>query len=163
MAFTNIPKTEEELNDNSGGAWEDGQYPFVVKTAEEGQSKRGNNMITLELEVYKGAQVRTVRAWLVFMESMQWQVRRFYESIGGLNTYESGQVDATKLIGKEGQCLLTSEEGEKDGVKTGKFYNRIDTYEKPEAGAVKAPAKAAHISDDLDEEDDIPFNGQGSD
>ena len=159
MAFTNTPMTDEEIAASINSAWEDGIYPFTVVGATEGQSKKGNNMITLELDVHKGDQTREVKAWLVFMESMQWQVKAFYESINGLHVYESGQVDANKLIGKKGQCSLTSEEGkDRDGALTGKFYNRIDTYEKPEAGAVKAPTKPDPISDDLDGADDIPFN-----
>jgi hypothetical protein len=154
----NTPMTDEEIASLSNSAWEDGIYPFTVVGAIEGRSSKGNDMITLDLDIHKGGQTRAVKAWLVFMESMQWQVKAFYESIHGLHVYESGQVDANKLIGKKGQCSLTSEEGkDRDGALTGKFYNRIDTYEKPAAGQEKAPAKADPMADNLDDDSEIPF------
>ena len=159
MAFTNTPMTDEEIAASSNSAWEDGIYPFTVVGATEGQSKKGNDMITLELDIHKGGQTREVKAWLVFMESMQWQVKAFYESINGLHVYESGMVDANKLIGKKGLCELNSEESKdrETGKLTGKFYNRVKTYEKPVAGQDTTPAKANPISDDLDDADSIPF------
>jgi len=151
--------TDEEIAASSNSAWEDGIYPFTVVGATEGQSKKGNDMITLELDIHKGGQTREVKAWLVFMESMQWQVKAFYESINGLHVYESGMVDANKLIGKKGLCELNSEESKdrETGKLTGKFYNRVKTYEKPVAGQDTTPAKANPISDDLDDADSIPF------
>ena len=155
----NTPMTDEEIAALSNSAWEDGIYPFTVVEATEGRSSKGNDMITLELDVHKGGQTRAIKAWLVFIESMQWQVKAFYESIDGLRTYESGQVDANKLIGRKGLCELNSEESEdrETGKLTGKFYNRVKTYEKPVAGQDTTPAKANPISDDLDDVDSIPF------
>jgi len=159
MAFKNTPMTDEEIAASSNSAWEDGIYPFTVVGATEGQSKKGNDMITLELDIHKGGKTREVKAWLVFMESMQWQVKAFYESINGLHVYESGQVDANKLIGKKGLCELNSEESKdrETGKLTGKFYNRVKTYENPPSCQDTTPAKANPISDDLDDADDLPF------
>ena len=159
MAFKNTPMTDEEIAALSNSAWEDGIYPFTVVGATEGQSKKGNDMITLELDIHKGGQTREVKAWLVFMESMQWQVKAFYESINGLHVYESGMVDANKLIGKKGLCELNSEESKdrETGKLTGKFYNRVKTYEKPEAGQDTTPAKADPMADNLDDDSEPPF------
>lgn len=153
MAFTTKPITAEQANEGGSNPWADGEYPFVIKSAEEAKSKAGNDMIVVECDVYKGASMRTVKTYLVFMDSMQWMVRKFYESIGQVAEYESGVISADTLKGKEGLCVLGSEKAD-----NGNTYNRITSWATASEGSVKAPTQVEHAAGGLADEDDIPFS-----
>jgi len=164
MPFTNNPITAEQANENNYTPWPHGQYKYFIKSAIEKKSSNGNDMIEFELEIYNGTAKRDKKTWLVFTASMQWQVRRFYESINRVADYDSGMIDASKLIGAQGVLLLKIGSYEKDGET--KPTNEVETWIKPSdviaQGAPtqeppKAVAQPANAPTQPEEEDDIPF------
>lgn len=159
MPFTTNPISAEKAEENSYTPWVEGQYEFLINQATEKKSSKGNDMIELELTIYKGQGTRKIRSWLVFMDSMQWSVRHFYESIKKIAEYDSGIIDAQKLVGSRGVCFLKIDEYEKDGKVN--MTNKVDGWVKPEnvienkASGTTAP-KAKPVVEE-EEEDDIPF------
>lgn len=158
MPFTTNPISAEKAEENSYTPWVEGQYEFLINQATEKKSSKGNDMIELELTIYKGQGTRKIRSWLVFMDSMQWSVRHFYESIGKIAEYDSGIIDAQKLIGSRGVCFLKIDEYEKDGEV--KLTNKVDGWVKPE-NVISNKASGSNqkdISKSVEiEEDSIPF------
>lgn len=140
------PKTEEQLQDE--GLLPDGNYPFEVVGATNKQSKKGNDMIELNLRFY-GADGRPVfvRDWL--MEAMGFKLRHFCEEVGLLDKYNSGELNDTDCEGKTGFATVKKEPAKGDfGPK-----NAVKDYgKKEEAEPVAAPAGSADL-----EKDDIPF------
>lgn len=89
-----------------------GDYPFVVVSAEERISKNNNEMISLQLECdVKLDSKLTVYENLVFTEKAMFRVKQFCESTGLMEQWQSGELEADDCLGAEGIAHL--EKGEK--------------------------------------------------
>lgn len=99
------PKTEEEVT--QGGLLPKGEYDFEVKNAEEGQSKAGNDMISLTLHVYNSeGGYHRVLDWLVSTDGGAYKVRHFAYAVGLGTQYERGELCAEDLEGVTGRCKI---------------------------------------------------------
>lgn len=138
------PRTEEEIQLER--LLVNGIYPFTVKTAMEKQSKKGNDMIALELLVHTPDRGDwTMKDWL--LEKFAMKLVHFCRHLGLEDKYKDGTLTAEDCNGRQGWCHIITEPAQ------GTFgpQNRIEDYvEKPD-GAAKAEK-----TDDLDS-DDIPF------
>src|ERR1700739_2856565 len=132
------PKTETEVA--AAGLFAKGKYPFEVLEAAEGQSKAGNDMIEMKVAIYDGDKKRNVFDYLVSMDSMAYKIRHFADAVGMLKDYEAGNLDADKLIGCSGECLVDIDP-EKNGYPA---KNVIKDYVKSsDKAGVSASAPAA--------------------
>jgi hypothetical protein len=80
----------------------------------EGRSQKGNDMITLTLEVFdKDGTSFVLIDYLV--GTMEYKLRDFAYSIGLGQDYESGNLNDKTMIGKSGILKLGIEKGTADG------------------------------------------------
>jgi hypothetical protein len=150
MKFT--PKSEQELL--SAGLYKEGIYDFEILTAEERKSKKGNDMIKLEVRVFNhdlGSAI-TVDDYLVDVPSMEFKIRHAAESVGLLDQYNTGFMGADDFVGKCGKLRLGIQEGalKEDGTRY-RNKNSVEDYIAPSGGEVAKDK----IEKELD--DSIPF------
>lgn len=155
-----VPKSEAEVS--AGSLLSPGIYDFeIVKATETTSKASGNDMIALEVKVYDtDGRGQTVFDYLVGTEKAQYKVRHCAASVGLLDHYETGELDAEILIGRAGRCKVVMKKG------NGQYadQNAIADYIAVEAtnGAAKAAGfgmppshRTGNLKDDLN--DDIPF------
>lgn len=143
MKFT--PKTEREIAEE--GLLPEGEYDFEVIAAEEAISKAGNEMIVLRLRVFdQDGDQRTIRDWL--MSDNHRKLRGACETMGLLDRYDAGSLDAADFIGRVGRVKLVIR---KD--KTGQYpdQNGVAFYVRP-GDEKRQPARGREMVND-----DIPF------
>lgn len=103
---------EQKKRDREKFLLPDGVYDFEVVAAENTTSKKGNDMIALELRVFKndGGAIK-VRDWLVDVDNWmcQHKIRCFAETTG------LEEVTAEYAIGQSGKCFLSSEDSQAYG------------------------------------------------
>lgn len=149
------PKTDAQLADEA--MLPEGEYDFTVDKAEDKISKKGreagateSDMIQVDLTIFSDRGDRKIKDWL--MEKMAWKLKHFAFSVGLGAAYESGDLDASSLVGRSGKVML------KKGVKNGDFAprNEVRDYVVPAAGDAPAekpkPRVPAAASDDS-----VPF------
>lgn len=150
--MTVTPKTEKEIAELT--LLPKGTYPFDIVKAEEKTSKKGNEMIALNLKIYHGEQTRFVNDYLMDTEFGAGKLRHCAKVCGLLDDYESGALNAPDMEGRSGFVKLGIE---KD--KTGKFSDKntvLDylsdpqVYDRKSSHARKASAAEA-------DGDNIPF------
>ena len=112
MAFKFTPRTDAELEQEEKKREEalllpEGDYDFELIEAKERISSKGNPMIEARLKVFHGDSVRFVTDYL--MEAMAFKLRHFAESVGRLEEYNSGEFDATNLVGASGVVKIKIE------------------------------------------------------
>ena len=88
-------QTEAEL-DKGAGLLAAGEYVMDVVKATDTQSKSGNDMIALELQVCNSSKGKWIRDWLVSkdVEPCIRKIRHFCVSAGLMEHYESGNLNA---------------------------------------------------------------------
>lgn len=133
------PKTEADVSP----LLKPGVYDFTVTNAEDRQSKSGNDMIALELEVFtETGGIRRLKDYL--LEKVAYKLRHFCYATGMGDLYESGQFGASDCVGRSGKLKLgvQSQEGYQD-------KNEVRDYEVIEGGKptkVLPPAQAAAVA-----------------
>lgn len=135
-----------------------GTYDFQVVSAEDTVSKKGNDMIALELIVFgdRGEKFE-IKDWL--LEAMAYKLKHFCYAVGLGDKYEDGSLTAYDCERRTGRVQLDVEPA------TGKFFakNTVADYgEKKGSDEVpstrKAEAKVSGMSEDeLDSSSEIPF------
>jgi hypothetical protein len=137
------PKTEKQVQEMNLRS--PGEYDFLVVSAEDKLSSKGNEMavVKLQMEDSEGRNF-TITDYLVSIDSMAYKVRHFAESVGLLAEYEKGDLPATYMEGRTGKCKV--------GVKPaeGQYSAKNIVTDYIGTGATEAPAKQL-------EDDEIPF------
>lgn len=101
MKFT--PKSEKEIAEAS--LWPAGEYAFEIVNAVEKQSKSGNDMIELIINVFNSeGSFKIVKDYL--LESMAFKLRHAADGCGILDKYDAGEITANDFIGKVGYLKL---------------------------------------------------------
>ena len=149
------PKTEAEVQE--AGLLTAGEHPFEVLEAAEKQSKAGNDMLAMKLGIDTEDGKRAVFDYLG--EFAEYKLRHFFDTIGQLEMYESGNIDAEALVGCTGVARIVIQPA-KDGYdakNSVKDYVKRDARPKQMApkSATKKAAKSVAAKDMPD--DDIPF------
>lgn len=155
--FTFPVMSDEEIKSMQNNLVEPGIYAFEVSEVQDKdanndplKSLAGNLMIKLKLKIWNNnGRERIVFDYLVSMESMVYKIKHFCESIGF--TYEDGQFNPQKCIGKFGHLELSIQKGKKK-PDSNDFYpdkNAVKDYIKADTN------KTVPGEDPLD--DDIPF------
>jgi hypothetical protein len=106
MNFT--PRSEEECKNSR--LLSEGTYDFVIEEAEEGLSKSGNDMITINVAIWDGDRVVT-KIYDYLLEAMMFKVKHCCEAIGLQDQYQAGTLTADMLVGKGGKCLVGIQKG----------------------------------------------------
>jgi hypothetical protein len=156
MQFT--PQSEDDLR--NAMLLPDGIYDFEVVEAKDGQSKKGSDMITLNLKLFApDGSTPYLRDWLVNTDHAlcQMKIRHFCRSTNKMSEYEAGTLDAMVCEGATGKCKVKSQESDGYGLQ-----NTIAdyTYEKEESPDAPAPTYVAppSVVKKLNEsEDQCPF------
>lgn len=146
------PMSDDEIDNEMLMA--EGTYPFEVVDATLGNSSKGNEMISLELRVFDGANAKLMKDWLLAHHPMCLRkTRHFCDSIGILDAYESGELEtiANSCIGRSGMCEIKHSDTDKYGKQAG-----VDDY--TDAGS-RSTARAAQEAPaaTVPPDDDIPF------
>jgi uncharacterized protein DUF669 len=116
----------------------EGEYSFRVTNAEEKQSKAGNAMIELELQVDVPGKNGGIKVWdrLVFAKDSTWKVDDFRRSTGEKLVEGPGSFEAEDCVDRFGRLRLTVEEYE------GRSRNRVGQYLDPNAEkTAESPSK----------------------
>lgn len=144
------PKTEKEIIE--AGLMPKGTYPFEVIDAEDGVSKKGNEMIVATLRIFTpDDKTRVLTAYL--MEAMAAQLFHFCTYCGLAAEYGAGTLTAALCVGKTGYVDINIKED-----KTGQYppQNVIKDFVRPPAlKPSSAPHPAAAVSE-MDDKD-VPF------
>ena len=128
------PKTEKQLAEEN--LLPKGTYPFEVMKATAKQSKKGNDMIELELRIFaQDGKERGLRDWL--MPAMGFKLFHFCAYAGLSQQYDAGTLTSHDCEGKTGFLELTIQED-----KTGEFppRNSVKDYVRPEFRKDAKPA-----------------------
>lgn len=150
MSFT-PPKLTDEFILTSMGLPLDGTYKFKVMNAEEKNSKSGNKMafVTMIITDTQGNQY-TQTDNLVFIDSMYWKIKRFWESAGRPEMNERESYEITDFLGEEGM-LKTKIKKDEYGMKS----EVRDYISSKEFAMSHQPARNDHVDAMLN--DVIPF------
>ena len=159
MKFT--PKSQEELDFEN--LLPKGEYDFEVVKAEDAVSKKGNEMIKVNLKVFHGEGFQFVTDYL--MEAMAYKLRHFFETVGMIDAYNAGSVQSADLVGVCGKVRIDIEPErtvEKNGVSTTfAAKNTVKDYgSKAAKKAEKEAAKPDFIKKaevETPEGEEIPF------
>jgi len=151
MRFT--PKTQEEIDFEN--LLPKGEYDFEVVKAEDAVSKKGNEMIKVNLKVFHGEGFQFVTDYL--MEAMAYKLRHFFETIGMIDAYNAGSVQAADLVGACGKVHIDIEpaSGEYAAKNTVKDYGS-KAAKKAEKDAAK-PSFIRQAEDESDDDGTIPY------
>lgn len=151
------PKTESELDDEM--VMPDGVYDFEVAGANNTVSKKGNEMIALELRVFdRNGTPRLLRDWLLGTgHPLNRKKLLHFCRTTGLD-YESGELTAELCVGRAGLVQLSIEDsddyGRQNRVAGYKVESSTEARQKPAEGVPAAQTQRA-LKDR--NPDDIPF------
>jgi len=139
--------TEDELARE--GLLDEGQYPFTIKASAEKQDKKQRGFFALKLFVHGPNE----RDWHVFdnvsPEWMAFKLRHLAFAIGLGGRYESGELTAEELVGRQGHCVI----GVQDAKGGYPAKNVVLDYVVPQP--LTAASQAAKNAPE--EPDDVPF------
>jgi len=96
------PKSLEEIQ--IANLLPEGEYDFSVLDAENATSKSGNEMIKIKLCVYNGDKQSNIFDYL--LASFERKFRRACESMGLLDQYMKGTIDAEDFKGRDGKVKI---------------------------------------------------------
>jgi len=123
------PKTDEQLD--MEGLLLPGTYDAEVIESEEQQSKSGNDMIKLKLQVWR-EDGSTVHVYDYILPAFARKLKHFCYSAGLEKQYDAGKVTATDCYGKAVSAMIDREKQE--GYKPKNVvldYMPISTGEQP--------------------------------
>lgn len=85
----------------------EGDYPFVVISAEDRISKNGNEMIAIEMEfTVSDDRTITVYDYLTFTDAALFKIKQFCDAVGLADKWAAGELNADDCIGLEGSARL---------------------------------------------------------
>jgi Protein of unknown function (DUF669) len=163
MKINPMTDAEEAAEKAKFGAWPKGAYDFEVAGAEDSTSKKGNEMIVLDLMVFdRNGTRRNMKDWLV--ESLPVKLKQACEATGLHAAYANGNVTSYDFVGRTGRLMLGIEkqEGYEDRNKVTGYVpvTAVTPATRPAVASARqtAPARKpvpAGANSDLD--DEIPF------
>lgn len=160
----NFPaKTEKQLKEEL--LIPAGTYPFEVMSAEDKNSRAGNEMIELELRVFMpDGRSRQLKDWL--MEKMAFKLFHFCAYTGLAVKYEQGTLHSEDCIGKTGYAVIeiqVDKKGEYPDRNSVKDYVRAMDMKKSDvvasrpAGEVTPSAQRQNPQPQENIDEDVPF------
>lgn len=144
------PKTEKELNEMN--LIPIGDYPFEVLDAQDKKSKKGSDMIELQLAIFVGDSRRLLTDFL--LDAMPGKLFHFCQYTGLADKYAKGELTAEDCLGKSGYLTVKTSKGKKKDGPGDEYWpdrSSVDDYIRgpfKKEGAVSEPAK---------ESGDVPY------
>lgn len=143
---------------------EKGEYPFeVAEIFEFETSKKGNDMLPVELRVGHPGETTKITEYLVFTKAAKWKIDGFLKSIHGGVLEPGKKIDFDNLgwlQARRGTCEVDVETFTKKDGSEGK-RNMITRFTYPtttlEGRTVTTPSSPVGEDDPDLEDDDIPF------
>lgn len=137
------PKSERQIQEER--CVPEGVYDFEVIAAEDKRSSKGNDMIEVVLNIFKadGGSIQ-LTDYLIGTPKMAWKLRHFCDSVGILDVYESGQLNAYHCRGVAGQVRVVQEDDVKYGVQ-----NKVRDYVCQEPGTERKVVQQVEVADDI--------------
>lgn len=122
------PRSEEEFK--SRNLLDAGEYNFEIFEAKEKKSQSGNDMIEVQLRILnKYDKYIIIYDYLMDKEPMDYKIRHLWESLGMIDKYNSGEINAEDLKDKRGKAKITIRK-DKNGQYPDK--NQVQDYIKSE-------------------------------
>ena len=107
------PLSKDELkNSEVKDLLPDGEYKFFVLRGNLGESKAGNQMLTVKIEIF-GAKMASHHIYDYLLpehRSMGYKLAQFMESISMGDQYTSGNLEVDTLTGKSGTAQIGTQE-----------------------------------------------------
>jgi hypothetical protein len=151
MSLSFQPKTEEQLKEESRKLLQEGDFDFEVLTAEDALSKGGAPMIKLKLGVFRNdASGGQQWVWDYLMNSAEWKLRHFCDTVGLLQKYQAGSLAAPDCVGRSGRARIVVQKGQNGYQDSNKVKDYICRPAKP---IVPPTTQAAQQP----AEDNVPF------
>ena len=133
----------QDANDSPGGQLPPGDYPFMVQSAEERQSKAGNATIHLTLAVQINGKRYQVHDHLVSAPNTTWMIKSFCKAVG--LDFDAGEITPDLCAGRQGRARFVK--GDRGYLEVKEYLSDMASDPQP------APyQQSASISDD-----EIPF------
>lgn len=147
------PKSDDELD--RMGLLEEAVYDYEVIKAEDTKSKAGNDMIKAQVSVYGPSQVHVIFVYL--LEAMPRIMKHFCVTTGMAEKYDSGELSALDMIGKQGKCKVKIEPA-KDGYAARNSIDDFVNNDTPTGNLDKPAANPNPPANDQGIDDsDVPF------
>ena len=155
MKFT--PKSEKELAEMN--LLPNGWYPFRIISAEEKQSKAGNDMLVLKTQAYHGNASSFIDDYIVANDFNLRKIRRLAVMCDALDKYEAGGITPDDVQDREGYARIGIQKS-KDAQFADKnviwdFAKEAPVDSKTPVAPKPAPGSTSTAS--LADSDDIPF------
>lgn len=133
----------------------EGEYEAVIADCDYGESKAGNDMATMKVEVTteSGGKV-FVRDWLVNHAKMLWKLKDLAKAVGKLREFDEGSFEPHHAVGVPLIVVLSEEEDPKYGEQ-----NRVAGYSERCDSVMKSGGRANATAGayDIPEDSDAPF------
>ena|ERR1700749_1082563 len=146
------PKTDVEIASAEQRLLPPGTYDFEVIWGDDAPSKKGDDMITLDLMVFdaQGGK-KKIRDWIT--ANMFGKLKRACAAMGMQEAYEGGNLLADDFVGKSGKAKINIQKSEEFGEN-----NRVQDYiaaPRPQKMTMGTPRQAPKMA--ALEDDEIPF------
>lgn len=149
------PVSAEEANKPAQNLWPKGYYDFEIAKAEDTVSKTsGKDMIKLNLKVFNSdGDYIWIFDYITFDESMAWKLRHCCESIGILDKYDGGELEAGDFESGAGrlelQVQVSRDPKYPDDKNSVKDYCPAEIKEEKPKKAATKKTRAEELSDDI--------------
>ena len=154
--FEFVSKSDEEIQEiQNRDLLPKGTYAFIVKEIKEGQSKKGDPMLTVRLSVIDNEnRARNIFDYLVCTEKMMFKFKHFCEALGLEEDYKNNKLDTLKCIDRSGLCKVDIQKGgmKEDGSGFYPDKNSVQDYIKE---SIAKPS--TEVKSETDFNDDISF------
>lgn len=145
-------QTDQEIKEGGFSLLPEGDYDAEVLECEETESKKGDPMFKVTLGIKEGEQRYKVWDYLSpcwFQEKF----RSFFESMGKLDMYESGDIDPAMLIHQYVTASIEIQAGK--GAYEGQQNNVVAMYIPAEVNAAKKVFPK--VLEEVKNDDGLPF------
>lgn len=152
MSFSFNPMSDEELNAiQNRGLLAEGVYPFIVRQIEQHQSKSGNLMLKVTIDVIAAPNdSRKIIDYITTTETMMFKLKHFCESLGIDDGYQRGNIIFSACINRSGKAKIGAQKGAQK--EDGSFYpdkNVIKDYIGKTAQSKLEPLPKVDFNDDI--------------
>ena len=147
------PKTEQEIQAMNLIA--PGVYQFEVIAAKDKMSKKGNEMIEVQLKIWDiNGHEHFVYDYL--LESMSYKLKHFTDVTGLADKYAAGNLEASDCVGMCGNVELIIQSGQPKPDGSGNYPDKNAVKDYIAKGAASKTVKAPSVDEPF-LDDDVPF------
>jgi hypothetical protein len=113
MTLLYTPKSEDQLVKE--GLFPKGDYDFKIITCVQDESKKGNQMLVVKMQVFSDETTKMITDYVVFGTNFgELKFRRLAASCGLVKEYEAKTLTANHFDGKTGRATINIQEASGD-------------------------------------------------